>query len=169
MLANSTKYCGYDDPDPESESNESDFSDIEIEIKESPIKKSGLPKKPNVLADKSILDVIMSYLVSHASETKSYPTINIFKLHMLSKQIQITIKAVFFESSYFGTFHDFDCYYEMMMNPKRHLYKYQTEFSKDTNNKQSVEAMINCIESAPRIFSADNYLWNEVKQLKQNH
>jgi len=85
ILANSTKYCGYDDPDPESESNESEYDVIEIEIKESPVKQSMRPKKTNILYNKTILDAIMSFLISHASENNNYPTINIFKLHMLSK------------------------------------------------------------------------------------
>ena len=76
---------------------------------------------------------------------------------------------MFFESSYFGTFHDFDCYYEMMMNPKIHLHKYISDISKIKNNKQSIDTMINCIESVPRIFDGDNYLWNEVKELKKDH
>lgn len=42
QLENSTKYCGQDDPEPESESNESDYDDCNIEItlkeKESPMK-----------------------------------------------------------------------------------------------------------------------------------
>lgn len=42
-------------------------------------------KKTNILGYKTILDVIVLFLISHASEKKNYPTINIFKLHMLSK------------------------------------------------------------------------------------
>ena len=56
-----------------------------------------------------------------------------------------------------------------MMNPRIHLLKYISHISKNKDNKQSIETMIDYIESVPRIFVGDNYLWDKVKELKEDH
>lgn len=55
------------------------------------------------------------------------------------------------------------------MNPRIHLNKYISDISKNINNNQSIETMIDQIESVPRIFVGDNYLWDKVKELKKDH
>ena len=75
-----------------------------------------------ILRNKTVLNVIVSYLASFAStEKKPLPTINIFKLHMLNKEVQITLRAIFYDSLHFGTYHDYDSFYEMMLCPKNQL------------------------------------------------